>query len=273
MQLVRVIQAGVDVDGDGVADLNPSQISYFGISFGAGAFGQLLLAIEPDVKVGAIASPGGLNSRYDLLRMRPSARSQVGTVLQSRVPSLLNSPGLTEWGGIPVSPPYFNENIPLRNQPIITDHVDGAMDIQKYFDNLAWISNSGDGASYAPHVRKEPLAGLLPKTILVNFGKGDQSAPNPRTTQLLRAGAYADAATFYRNDLAYAEDSTVSKNPHTYTMRWMLSGLSGPIGQGGLEQIATFLASRGQKIEHPEPEWFFEVPISPPLPEDFFYIP
>jgi hypothetical protein len=56
-------------------------------------------------------------------------------------------------------------------------------------------------------------------------------------------------------------------------MRWMLSGLSGPIGQGGLEQIAMFLASRGQTIVHPEPARFFEVPIVMPLPEDFSYIP
>src|SRR5438270_3688989 len=79
------------------------------------------------------------------------------------------------------------------------------MDIQKYFDNLAWISNSGDGAAYAPHIRKEPLRGVAPKAFLVNFGKGDQSAPNPRTTQLLRAGGYSDVTTFYRNDLAYPQ--------------------------------------------------------------------
>jgi hypothetical protein len=273
MQLVRVIQSGIDVDGDGIVDLNPSRISYFGISFGAGAFGQLFLAIEPDLTLGAIASPGGLNSRFDLLRMRPSARSQVGTVLHSRVPSLLNSPGLTEWGGIPVGPPLFNENIPLRDQPIGTDHVAGAMDIQKYFDNLAWISNSGDGAIYAPYIRKQPLPGVAPKSVLINFGKGDVTAPNPRTTQILRASNLADVTTYYRNDLAYEEDNTVSKNPHTYTMRWMLSGLSGSIGQGGLEQIATFLASSGVTIVHPEPARFFEVPIIPPLPEDFSYIP
>ena len=34
MQLVRVIQVGVDVDGDGGADLDHSKISYFGQSFG-----------------------------------------------------------------------------------------------------------------------------------------------------------------------------------------------------------------------------------------------
>jgi hypothetical protein len=120
---------------------------------------------------------------------------------------------------------------------------------------------------------KEPLAGMSPKAILINFGKGDLSAPNPRTTQLLRAGGYADVTTFYRNDLAYAEDHSIYKNPHTYVQRWMLGGLSGPIGRGGLQQMAIFLASRGQTIIHPEPARFLEVPVHQPLPEDFSYIP
>ena len=273
MQLVRVIEARVDVDGDGVADLDSSQISYFGLSFGGGALGQIFMAVEPNVKVGVLASPGGMNSRFDLLRMRPAARQETGEALAARVPPLLNSPGLTKWGGIPVPAPFFNENIPLRNLPIVINQVAGAMDIQRYFDEIAWISASGDGASYAPNIRKEPLAGISPKAILINFGKGDLSAPNPRTTQLLRAGGYADVATLYRNDLAYLEDHTIYKNPHTYVQKWMLGGLSGPIGRGGLEQMAIFLASRGQTIIHPEPARFFEVPVPRPLPEDFSYIP
>jgi Bacterial Ig-like domain len=273
MQLVRVIEVGVDVDGDGVVDLDPSQISYFGLSFGAGALGHVFMAVEPNVKVGVLASPAGMNSRFDLLRMRPAARGQAGQALASRVPPLLNSPGLTTWGGIPVVAPFFNENIPLRNQPIVVNQVAGAMDIQKYLDEIGWIAASGDGVSYAPHIREEPLTRMSPKSILINFGKGDESAPNPRTTQLLRAGGYADVATFYRNDLAYAEDNTVYKNPHTYVQKWMLPGLSGPIGRGGMEQFAIFLASHGKTIVHPEPARFFEVPISAPLPEDFSYIP
>jgi hypothetical protein len=272
MQLARVIEVGVDVDGDGLVDLDPSQISYFGISFGAGAFGQLLMAVDPSPKSAVFASPGGLNGRFDFLRMRPSARSQVGAALAARVPSLLNSPGLTSFAGIPVGAPYFNENIPLRNQPVVTTHVDGAMDIQKFFDNVEWIAGSGDGVSYTPYIRKEPLAGNSPKALLVNFGRGDQTAPNPRGAQFVRTGGYADVTTFYRNDLAYAEDHTVNKNPHTYLQRWMLAGLSGPIARGGIEQVATFLASGGQTIVHPEPARFFEVPISV-LPEDFGYIP
>jgi hypothetical protein len=273
MQLVRVIEVGVDVNGDGAPDLDPSQISYFGLSFGGGALGQLFMAVEPNVKVGVLASPGGMNSRFDLLRMRPAGRAEAGQALASRVPSLLNSHGLTSWAGIPVDAPFFNENIPLRNLPIVTNQVAGAMEIQRYFDRIAWIAASGDGVSYAPHIRKEPLDGMSPKSILINFGKGDLSAPNPRTTELLRAGGYADAATFYRNDLAYAEDHVIYKNPHTYIQKWMLGGLSGPIARGGMEQFAIFLASHGQTIIHPEPARFFEVPVPQPLPEDFSYIP
>ena len=79
--------------------------------------------------------------------------------------------------------------------------------------------------------------------------------------------------TIYRNDLAYVEDHTIYKNPHTYVQKWMLRGLSGPVARGGLEQAAIFLASEGKVIVHPDPARFFEVPISSRLPEDFSYIP
>ena len=273
MQLVREIQVGVDFDGDGHADLDPSQISYYGMSFGGGALGPTFMAVESDMTYGALGSAGGLNSRWDILRLRPAARPQVGANLQSRIPSLLNSPGLTSWGGIPVDPPFFNEDIPLRNQPIVTNDADGAMDIQKYMDTVAWVAASGDGASYIPHIRKEPLSGNFPKSVLFMIQKGDQSAPNPRSTQLTRAGGLADVTTLYRNDLAYADDDTVNKNPHAMQLRWTMSGLSGAVGRGSVEQTAIFLGSGGQIIVHPEPAKYFEVPISLPLPEDFSYIP
>jgi hypothetical protein len=273
MQLVREIQVGVDVDGDGKPDLDASRITYYGMSFGGGALGPTFLGVESDMKYGALGSAGGLNSRWDILRLRPSARAQVGANLQSRIPSILNSPGLTIWGGIPVGPPFFNENIPLRNLPIVTTHVDGAFEIQRYMDNVEWVAGSGDGASYVPHIRKEPLPGNSAKSILFMIQKGDQSAPNPRSTQLARAGDLADVTTLYRNDLAFAEDPTVNKNPHAMQLRWPMAGLSGPIGRASVEQTAIFLGSGGETIVHPEPARFFEVPIALPLPEDFSYIP
>jgi hypothetical protein len=98
MQLVRVIEAGVDVDGDGVVDLNSSQISYFGLSFGGGALGQIFMAVEPNVRVGVLASPGGMNSRK---RARPSRLafrhssilpvSRAGAEFRSRLPSSMKT--------------------------------------------------------------------------------------------------------------------------------------------------------------------------------------
>jgi hypothetical protein len=273
IQLVREIQVGVDIDGDGKPDLDPSRITYYGMSFGGGALGPTFLSVESDIKYGALGSAGGLNSRWDILRLRPAARPQVGANLQSRTPSLLNSPGLSEWGGIPVTPPFFDENIPLRNQPVVTAHVDGAFDIQKYMDNVEWVAASGDGASYIPHIRREPLPGNSPKSVLFMIQKGDQSAPNPRSTQLARAGGLADVTTFFRNDLAFADDPTINKNPHSMQLRWPMSGLSGAVGRGSVEQTAIFLSSGGRNIVHPEPAKYFETPIVLPPPEDFSYIP
>jgi hypothetical protein len=58
MQLVRVIEGGLDADGDGVPDLDPSRIYYFGRSYGANV-GAVLLAAEPGVRAGVLTSPGG----------------------------------------------------------------------------------------------------------------------------------------------------------------------------------------------------------------------
>ena len=46
MQLVRQIEVGIDVDGDGSADLNAQRIYYAGQSFG-GIYGTIVLGIEP----------------------------------------------------------------------------------------------------------------------------------------------------------------------------------------------------------------------------------
>jgi hypothetical protein len=289
MQLVRVIQVGVDVDGDSVPDLDPSRIYYLGGSQG-GAYGIPFLAIEPSVGVGIAAYPGGLAGRIDLQRLRPANRTNVGAVLAARIPSLVNAPGITALDGVSVSAPYFNENMPLRDGaplPVrladgtsqvilspVSNTVAGAMEIQELFDNWAWAAQSGDAAAFAAHLRKDPLPGVPAKSVIIQFGKGDQTAPNPRITAILRAGDLADRATYYRNDLAHAEDSNVPKNPHGF-----LENIRNPdplvaaIALGAQEQAGTFFASEGTEVIHPEPPRFFETPIQGPLPEDLNFIP
>ena len=277
MQLVRVIQVGVDVGGDGVRDLDPSRISYFGLSLG-GKLGPLLLAVEPDVRAGVFLNPaaGGGVQQNRLSAggtFPPPGRPGTGAILQARVPSLINSPGLTSIGGVPVAGPFFNENMPLRNQSPVINTVAGAMAIQEFFEHSEWVGMSADPTAYAAHLRKDPLAGVPAKPVIVVFSKGDQTIANPWTTAVIRAGDLADRTILYRNDLAFAEDNRVPKNPHLFPFQ-----IESPVplvrqtALGIQELIATFLASDGTEVIHPDPARFFEVPIAGSLPEDLNFI-
>ena len=278
MQLVRVIEAGVDADGDGTLDLDASRMAFLGNSFAVG-YEVLFMAVEPSVLIGAVGSPGGLPGRADLLSMRPSARTMVGAQLGARIPSLLNSAyGLTSLGGLPAAPPFYNENIPLRDLPPLTNNIPGAMAIQELFEHIEWVQQSSDAAAYAPHLYFEPLAGVPAKSMVVLFAKGDQTAPNPRTSLIVRAGLLREKTIFYRNDLAFAEDMTVPKDPHTFLQPIASAGTTaGQVARGGQQTIGIFLASSGTvitlpDITPPEPGRFYEFPVQV-LPEDYSYIP
>jgi len=254
MQLVKVIEGGVDVDGDGAADLSASRIYYAGQSFG-GIYGVPLLALEPDLRAGVVNVPGG--PIVEIARLSPSFRSLVGLALISRTPSLYNNPApdplLTN----------FNENIPLRNLPLVVDTVAGASAIQTYIDKAEWAQQAANPAAYAPLV--------TPSKVLLQFARGDKTVPNPTTSAILRAGDLASRATVYRNDLAFAVNPLVGKNPHAFLTN--LAGAGAPYALAAQQQIATFLASDGAATIDPDgPGPFFETPTSM-VPEDLAYIP
>ncbi len=271
MQLVRVIQVGMDVDGDGVPDLKPSRIYYFGQSFG-GIYGTKFLAVEPGVRAGVPNVAGG--PIIEVARLSPVFRPLVGFSLFARMPSLTNV--------FPVVPPIFafNENMPLRNQPPVTNTVAGAIAIQEVLENTEWVSQSGNPVAYAPHLRKSPLDGVPAKRVIFQFAKGDQTVPNPTTTAILRAGDLAARATFFRNDLAFAVNPAgVPKNPHTFLTNIGVPAVAG-IAIGAQLQIGAFLASDGALVIDPDdlvppifPVAVFEVPIAGSLPEDLSFIP
>src|SRR5439155_6835888 len=165
----------------------------------------------------------------------------------------------TSIGGVPVAGPFFNENMPLRDQPPVLNTVAGAMAIQEFFDRTEWVGMSADPAAYAVHLRKDPLAGVPAKQVLIVFSKGDETIANPWTTAIIRAGDLADRTILYRNDLAFAEDNRVPKNPHLFAIQIQSPvPLVRQIAFGVQELIATFLASDGTVIIHPEPSRFFE---------------
>lgn len=284
MQLVRVIEVGMDVEGDGLADLDPSRIYYLGQSLG-GIYGTEFLAVEPSVRAGVLNVPGG--SGIESHRLSTLFRGTVGTSLASRTPSLLNGPGVSSLDGVSVPGSRFDENMPLRDgvalvvrladgterviQSPVANTVPGAMAIQEVLEHTEWVSQSGNPVAYAPHLRKSPLAGVAAKSVIYQFAKGDQIVTNPATTALLRAGALADRATFYRHDLAFAENPLLPTNPHGFLTRIDIPGFRA-ILRGTQQQIATFFATDGAAVLHPEPARFFEVPTRLPLPESLNYI-
>jgi hypothetical protein len=290
MQLVRVIEVGMDVHGDGQRDLDPARIYYVGQSLGAN-YGTVFLAVEPDVRAGVLSAPGNPPANQQL-----ATRPPLGMRLQSRTPSLVNSPGISVFGGLAEAAPRFDENMPLRDgtplvvtledgatrtiQSPVTNTVPGAMAIQEALTNIEWASQAGSPVAYAPHLRKAPLTGVPAKSVIFLVNKGDESAPNPNTTAIVRAGDLADRVAFYRHDVAYAADPTLPKNPHQFLLGLPPSDspLEAAVEWGKQRQVANFFASDGQFIDDlsdvttPDGTPLFEVPIRGPLPEDLSYI-
>jgi hypothetical protein len=283
MQLVRVIQVGMDVDGDGQHDLDPSRIFYFAQSFGAN-YGTVFLAVEPSVKAGVLTVAGDPLAN----RLLGAGRNALGNLLASRQPSLINAPGITLLAGRAVGQPLFHENLPLRDglpltvrladgttqiiQSPVINSVPGAMAIQEVLENFEWVSQTGSPVAYAPHVRRAPLPGVGAKSVIYQFAKGDLGAPNPNTTAILRAGDLADRTLYYRHDLARTEIPSLPVNAHMFMVSVGVVPFR-EIALAAQTQTAIFFATDGAVIIQPQPLRFFEVPIQGRLPEDLNYSP
>jgi Big-like domain-containing protein len=253
MQLVKVVRGGVDVDGDATDDLSTSRIYYAGQSFG-GIYGTQLMGLERKIRAAVLNVPGG--SIPEIARLSPNFRILVGLSLLSRTPSLYNAipnAGLNN----------FHENIPLRNLPPVTATPDETA-IQKVLDNSEWAQQAGNAVAYAPYIRAP---------VIFQFARGDQTVPNPTTSAILRACGCADRATLYRNDLAFALNPAVGKNPHAFITN-VGNPVAAPYAFAAQQQLATFLGSDGATTIDPDGAGgsIFETPTSM-VPEDLAYIP
>jgi hypothetical protein len=254
LQLVEVLEQGVDVDGDGGSDLERKRIYYAGQSFG-GIYGMPFLGLERKIRAGVPNVPGG--PIIEIARLSPSFRPLVGISLISRVPPLYNAPPnptLTS----------FVENKPLRNLPTVVDTVPGASAIQQLLDRTEWAQQAANPAAYAP---------LVKRPAILQFARGDMTVPNPTTSAIIRAGGLASQTTLYRNDLAFQANPAVPRNPHSF-----LTSITNPaIAQFALAaqaQIATFFASDGDTVIDPDGAGpIFETPMVGPPPEDLAFLP
>jgi len=262
IQLVHAIQLGIDLDGDGRPDLDRSRIYYAGISFGS-MYGTMLTALEPGITAAALNVGGG--PVVDIARWGRSFHSDARMFLAVRTPSLVNAGN------------DFNEDYVLRNQPAKVTTIPGAIDIQNFFERLEWLQVSGDQIGYAPHLRSSPLAGNMPKPVLWQFARGDQTVPNPTNSNLIRAAGQADSAVLYRHDLARPLASYLPDNPHTFLVNIIPPG-GLAIAAAAQGQLSGFLSSNGTSIPDANStalqvlflgRKLFERPVQ--LPEDLGY--
>jgi hypothetical protein len=260
MQLARVIELGMDVDGDGSADLDGSRISYHGQSAG-GVYGAILAALDPSVKLLTVSGCCGLGPEHG--RWNTSQRGNLGRNLSLRIPSLINEGGLTSIDGVAIAAPFFNENKPLRNQPIVVTTVPGAIAIQEALEIAEWGRQTGTTAHpWMPYVRARPLPGMSPKAVAVYVLKADQSTVNPSATECLTDSGLLSDALYYRHDLAFAQDPTILKNPHMILFQSTSPNpLVRTIARGMQAQMADFHASAGTVMNGPHPAALWEVPM------------
>lgn len=271
MQLSRVVQAGLDVDGDGSVELNPDRMYYYGHSLGA-MYGPGFVAYTPEVRAAFFLAPGAplLENR----RLSPTQRHQFGEMLAVRTPSLVNSAdGLTTIGGLPVLPPFFNEELPLRNDPPVVSRVPGAIAIQQFADRSTWIAQRGSPIGTAARLRLRPPAGITPRPFVLSFARGDTASPNPNTSNIIRSGDFADRVAFYLHDRYWADNPTIPKNPHGFVAQLVPpSAAYAVIVRGAQAQVAEFFRSDGSTVIVPAPAAYWEVPMMSPLPDDLGYI-
>ncbi|ROZ66764.1 hypothetical protein [Ramlibacter sp. WS9] len=267
MQLVRQFEAGVDIDGDGAVDFDGKRVSYSGHSFG-GVYGTMLLGVERSLVAGVPVVGGG--NLVEATRLG-SLRILRSTSLAGRTPSLINLPPLP---GVPAPLNLqFDENMPLRNEPPLVKSVPGALAIASAFERAEWAQQAGAAAAYAPLIRKRPLPGHSAKPIIFQIAKGDKTMPNPTSSLIVRAGDFADRVTYFRNDLAYAANPALPKDPHGFT-----TGVTNPANRphaiAAQRQIGEFLSSGGTLTIDPDgAAGLFETPLVGPLPEGLNFIP
>jgi hypothetical protein len=232
----------------------------------------MLAALDPSVRVLTITACCGISPEHG--RWAPMRRPALGRQLASRVPSLINPDGLTSIDGVAVTAPFYNENKPLRNRPVVINTVAGAIDIQEAFEIHEWGQQTGQTShTWMLHLRKTPLPGMEPKAVGIYVFKTDQQAVNPSATEALTDAGLLPNVLYYRHDWAFAQDPTIPKNPHMVVVSPTAPNpLFRAVSRGAQAQIADFHASGGTIVNVPEPAAWWEVPMFE-RPDSLNFIP
>jgi hypothetical protein len=236
MAFVRAVGPGLDVDGDGAPDTGHGPVGYAGHSLG-GIYGTIFLAVDPRVRVGVLAVPGGPVT--EIARLSPVFRPLLRDALARRSPPLLNLAG------------DFREDLPLRGDGPVLAPAAGALGIQEFLARAEWLGRRGDPVAYARHLRRTPLPGLDPARVLVQLALDDRVVPNPTSAALVRAGELADRTVLVRSDRVVRAAGAEWPDPHGFLLTVRAPGLIGRVALAAQEQLARFLRDDGEAVWAP----------------------
>jgi hypothetical protein len=236
MQLVRMIKAGADLDGDGVVDLDRNRISYSGLSQ-SGMFGTMLMAVEPDIQTAVLtAAPGSMADTFRWAPKGSLVRAGAVLAMTLRTPPLFNT-----------GPRDYDYDWPLRYQPVRIVQVARAVPLQEYLERAEWVMMPGDPLGYAPHLRWSTLPGVPMKRVLFQFGVGDLTMPNPCETNLVHAANMRETTSLYRHDLALAVAPDLPKDPHLL-FHFPTTASGQAIAAAAQREMVEFLATDGGRV-------------------------
>ncbi len=264
-------------------NLDTTRIYFTGQSFGS-FYGTLFEAVNPFVTSGTLNGGGG--TQVDVARLGPIARALGAAYLASFTPPLNNVPPAPQEAYFhDPTDDSFNDEYVYRGQAV-TATVPGALPIQAAFEQADWLGMIGDPLGFAAHLMLEPLTGVTPKSILVQFGLGDLEVPNPTESALVRAaGLNGQTWMLETNAAAQMEPALLSLTqpglgypiyPHRFLANPTFFLASSPpletaIGIAAQSQIADFFTSG--RVPNPN-QYFagqfagvklFEIPF--PLPD------
>ena len=156
LALVRAIQTGIDVDGDGMSDVDPANLGYLGISLG-GILGGTFIALEPSVQMAVLNVAGG------------------------RVAFLGDNPGTR---------PIFTQYLAAEAQ-LSAISPDFETFLQRMLELGQQALDPADPLDYARRWRLDPFPGFMPRRVLMQEGIGDLLVSNASTEALAAAGGLA----------------------------------------------------------------------------------
>jgi dienelactone hydrolase len=216
IQLVRVIRAGLDLDGDRVADLDGNRINLIGFSAGSW-LSTMVAAVDPFVSVTVLTAPSA--SFIDGARWSAVNRAALVAALAQRVPPVSPNKGTD-----------CDDNYVLRDQPVKTNGVPGAIQIQNIYERWEWTGLPGDTLAYAPHLRLSTLPGVPIKRVLFQIATGDRTLQTPQNCATVRFAGMGEWASLYRHDLARNVASQLPDDAHRRIIGWWNpASTAGPI--------------------------------------------